>query len=200
MIADVGRVTCGFQLRRQIEFLAAEVAEEVRSGRDSGEKAGMFAMNMQVATRRVPERQVLTIAHRVSFEDLVAFNDRAFRALYGHIARSGAKAGAVGYVIFHEVVDAEHNGLIEIAVEFEGEVPEIDDLVARVEAAHEEAFVTLTLAEYEDPGTRPAYDALAAWLARHSTSHGLSRVIFLGSALIAADEDPYCEVAWPFAR
>ncbi len=103
-------------------------------------------------------------------------------------------------MIFHEVVDADHDGLVEVAVEFEGTVPEIDDLVARVEAAHEEAFVTLTFADYEDPGTRGAYDAVAEWLASHSASHGLPREIFLGSALTTADPDPYCDVAWPFGR
>ena len=157
-------------------------------------------MSMQIATRHVPDRQVLAIAHRVSVEELGPFKDRAFRALYGHIARGSARAGAVGYMIFHEIVDAEHEGLVEVAVEFEGEVREIGDLVARVEAAHEEAFVTLTFAEYEDPGPRPAYDALAEWLAAHATTHGLPREIFLGSALTTDEGEPYCEVAWPFGR
>ncbi|MGI8486105.1 MAG: hypothetical protein ACR2OU_17835 [Thermomicrobiales bacterium] len=157
-------------------------------------------MSMHIARRHVPDRQVLAIAHRVSREELEWFNDRAFRALYGHIARSGARAGPVGYVIFHEIVDAEHDGLIEIAVEFQGEVPEIDDLVTRIEAAHEEAYVTLTYAEYEQPGTRPAYDALAAWIAAHATTHGLPREISLGSALTTGATDPYFEVAWPFTQ
>ncbi len=157
-------------------------------------------MSMQISTRHVPARQMLAIAHRVSVDELGPFNDRAFRALYGHIARSGVKAGPVGYVILHEIVDEEHDGLVEVAVEFEGEVPEIDDLVARIEAAHEEAFVTLTFAECEDPGIRDAYSALARWLADHAATHGLPREIFLGSALTTDEGDPYCEVAWPFTR
>lgn len=179
---------------------AVVVAEIVPLGCDSGGGEGIRAMSMQIATRHVPDRQVLTVTHRVSLEELGPFNDRAFRALYGHIARNGGKAGPVSYVIFHELVDAEHDGLVEAAVEFEGEVTEIDDLVARVEAAHEEAFVTLAFAELEEPGARPAYDALAAWLAANTATHGLPREIFLGSALTASDSDPYCEVAWPFTR
>jgi hypothetical protein len=73
-----------------------------------------------------------------------------------------------------------------------------DDLQRRVEPAHEEAFIRLTMAEMGWPAMLPASDAREAWVAEHGRSpSGPLRQVLIADQRTAAPDTPVCDLAIP---
>jgi hypothetical protein len=76
---------------------------------------------------------------------------------------SGLPGDGTKLVFFHDLVTPDTEGLVEVAIRYDGSVEPIDDLYIRLIAAHREAYLPVP-ADYEDlPLILCVYDAIEAW-------------------------------------
>jgi hypothetical protein len=102
-------------------------------------------------------------------------------------------------LIFHGIVDHESDGPLEVTLGCPDDVPASDLIGIRTEPAHDEAFTTITKAQWAYPAILAAYDAVACSPeARARPSGQLScREVYLASPEDTADDEPLCDVAFP---
>jgi DNA-binding transcriptional MerR regulator len=116
-----------------------------------------------VALRNVPATKVLCRSRRIdstALPDLIRTAERDIRA---HLRVSGLPGCGTKLVCFQELVTPDSEGLVEVAVTYDGNVEPIDDLYIRLVSAHTEAYLPVP-ARYEDhPLILHVYDAVGAW-------------------------------------
>lgn len=147
-------------LRTQRDLLE-ETAAEIEALDSGAAEAQLVA---SVALREVPATKVLCRGRRIDSAVLPDFIAQSQRDIRDHLRASGAAADGTMLVSFQELVTAEIDGLVEVAVAFTGGVEPVDDLYIRLVAAHTEAFVPVPH-RYEDlPLILRVYDAVEAWI------------------------------------
>lgn len=161
---------------------------------------------MDIATRVVPERKLAVIGKELFQPELEAFIMGSFDALFGWAERhSGLRELDTtpewpSYVIFHGPVTPDQISLVECCVVIDGPAEPEGDIALRVEAEHQEAYTTLTKKGIEFPAILDAYGAVAAWV--HENGAMLerlpSREVYFTNVLTAGDDDPVCDVAFPY--
>jgi hypothetical protein len=102
-------------------------------------------------------------------------------------------------VIFHGEVNEDSDGLVEVcapAAHPDGLPP---GLPVRTEAAHREAYMPITRAQFEYPQILSAYDAVADWIATAGLAQaGPPREVYGCTDIpAAAAADPVCDIAFP---
>jgi len=86
-----------------------------------------------------------------------------WRDIRAHLRASGLPDDGTKLVSFHDLVTPDSEGLIEVAVTYDGTTEPIDDLYIRLVPEHTEAFLPVPR-EYEElPLILRVYDALEAW-------------------------------------
>jgi len=74
------------------------------------------------------------------------------------------------------------------------------ELDRRVEPAHEEAYIRLTMREMGWPALLPAYDALERWTREHGREPtGLPRQVLIADQRTASPDTPVCDLSVPLA-
>jgi DNA-binding transcriptional MerR regulator len=142
--------------RDQLEESAAEI-EALDCGADEELVAA-------VAVREVKAAKVLCRARRIDSAVMPGYVSAAERDIRAHLRESGAGDGGTLLVSFQELVTADCEGLVEVAVVFDGTVEPVDDLYLRLVSAHTEAFVPVP-PPYEDlPLILRVYDAVETWI------------------------------------
>lgn len=160
--------------------------------------------NFQVQTRHVPERYVLSITRHLHAAETDAFFDDAFSRL--RQARPGLDgvAGAP-FLVFYGEVSEDSDGPMELCRPVRGPAgPDVHQLGAdvqgRVEAAHDEAFVRLSMAETGWPAMLPAMDALEAWAtSKGRRPGGALRQVLIADQRTASPETLVCDLTVPLA-
>jgi hypothetical protein len=104
-------------------------------------------------------------------------------------------------LIFHGIVDSESDGPLEAILGCPDDVQPSDTIGIRTEPAHDEAFTTITKAEWEYPAILAAYDAVSGSpeaVAR--TGSRLScREVYVAEPGDIGDDDLVCDIAFPLA-
>ncbi|GAA3303590.1 MerR family transcriptional regulator [Dactylosporangium vinaceum] len=141
--------------------LARYLVEELR-----GRPGPRFA----VRVRAVPQRWLVTLQRHVTPDELVPmgrdFLIRRMRA--AGVPRPVSRADAP-FIIYHGLVTADSDGPVEWCRpvdDAEALAAADPDLTARVDPAHEEAYVERPAAQ-SDPETWLVMEALAAWAVEH---------------------------------
>jgi DNA-binding transcriptional MerR regulator len=120
----------------------------------------------EVSVRSLPERQVLSISRHVTGPEVDAFFHEAFPRL----RRAGTGLEGIAgcpYLIFYGEVSADSDGPVELCrpvgdgADAEAAGP---DAQLRREAAHEEAYVGVTVTDATSPGVIPAIEDLLRWV------------------------------------
>jgi DNA-binding transcriptional MerR regulator len=154
----------------------------------------------EIQTRHVPEQKVLTMQRNVYVKDLSAFIGEASDALYGHLDKVGLRAGQASFVIYHGEVNEDSDGPVEVCVPFTGSLEPVGEMRIRLEGDHEEAYTRLTKAQVEFPGILEAYDAVYTYLKEQGkTKTGAPREVYFADREKTAEDEPLCDVAFPFA-
>lgn len=154
----------------------------------------------EIRERDVPEQKVLTLQRHVHVKDLEGFIHEAGTELLGALAAAGLASTGPSFVVYHAKVDEDNDGPVEVCVPFEGLLDPVGGQRLRREPAHREAFATLTLAQTEFPGILGAYDAVDAHVrARGRSMCASPREVYFASPEGLAPDDPFCDVALPFA-
>jgi DNA-binding transcriptional MerR regulator len=151
-----------------------------------------------IRVREVPEQLVLTEKRSLKITELKRWLPEALTRLAG-VALEHGGIDANLFVVYHGEVNEDSDGPVEACVPIARAAPPPPDLAVRQEAAHREAYLTITRAQLEYPQILSAFDAVADWISSAGlTPAGPPREVYLrGNIGAAAAGDPVCLVACP---
>ena len=112
-----------------------------------------------IQTRHVPAQRVMSIQRRLRAPETDAFVEEAKAAFAGHLA--GTAPTGPFTLIFHGIVDHDSDGPLEAILGCPDDVQVTELIGIRTEPAHDEAFTTITKAQWDYPAILAAYDAVA---------------------------------------
>lgn len=153
-----------------------------------------------IQTRRVAAQRVMSIQRRLRAPETDLFVAEAKAAFADHL--DGAQPTGPFTLIFHGVVDHESDGPLEAVLGCPDQVQPTDLIGVRTEPAHDEAFTTVTKAQWDFPAILAAYDAVACSPA--ATARAGSRLscreVYLAEPDAIGDDDLVCDIAFPLAE
>lgn len=150
-----------------------------------------------VQTRHVPARRLLSIQRRLYGHETDAFVREAKDAFRRHLG--AAEPTGPFTLIFHGIVSDENDGPIEAVLGCPDTVLPTDLIGIRTEPGHDEAYTTITKAQWEFPAILAAYDAVACSpQAKVRPGGRLScREVYLAEPAQIGDDDLICDIAFP---
>jgi hypothetical protein len=153
-----------------------------------------------IQTRHVSARRIMSIQRRLRASETDAFVREAKSAFAEHL-RSAPPIGPFS-LVFHGVVDQDSDGPLEATLACSDDVEPTELIGIRTEAAHDEAFTTITKAQWEYPAILAAYDAVAGSpevIARPG-SRLSCREVYLAEPDTITDEELICDIAYPLGE
>lgn len=160
-----------------------------------GEEHAVYEIHL----RQLPERTLVSINRHVDASGTDAFFTEAFARL--RAAGPGLEGIAgVPFLVFYGEVSEDSDGPIELCrpVDAGSAAPEGSDLERHVEAAHDEAYIRVTLKEMGWPALLPACDALERWTkANGRNPAGPLRQLLIADQRTAAADTPVCDLSVP---
>jgi DNA-binding transcriptional MerR regulator len=152
-----------------------------------------------VRERDVPGQLVLTEKRSVRVTELKNWLPDALCRLASAAAGLGGLGGEL-LAIYHGEVNEDSDGPVEVCAPLARPDAVGPGMAVRHEAAHREAYVTITRAQLEYPQILSAYDAVADWISSAGVAQaGPPRESYLQGVDVAAAApgDPVCHVAYP---
>jgi DNA-binding transcriptional MerR regulator len=150
-----------------------------------------------IHTRHVPAQRVMSIQRRLRASETATFVQEAKAAFADHL--DGALPTGPFTLIFHGVVDHESDGPLEAILACSDNVQPTDLIGIRTEPAHDEAFTTITKAQWDYPAILAAYDAVASSpeaIARPG-SRLSCREVYVAEPEAIDDDELICDIAYP---
>jgi hypothetical protein len=150
-----------------------------------------------IQTRHVPAQRVMSIQRRLRAPETDGFVREAKAAFTDHL-RGAAPTGPFT-LIFHGIVDHESDGPLEAILGCPDDVQVTDQIGIRVEPAHDEAFTTITKAQWDFPAILAAYDAVAgsAEVTARPNGHLSCREVYVAEPDTIGPDDLVCDIAFP---
>ena len=150
-----------------------------------------------IQTRHVTAHRVMSMQRRVRADETDGFVGEAKGAFRRHL--DGRTPTAPFTLIFHGIVDHDSDGPLEAILGCPDDVNSSSVIGIRTEPAHDEAFTTITKAQWEYPAILAAYDAVAA--SAEVTARPRSRLscreVYLAEPDDIGDDDLVCDIAYP---
>jgi DNA-binding transcriptional MerR regulator len=158
-----------------------------------GEDHSMFA----IQTRHVPAQRVMSVQRRLRVQEIAPFVREVKTAFAAHLA--GTSPTGPFTLIFHNTIDNESDGPLEAVLGCPGDVPVTDLIGIRTEPAHDEAFTTITKAQWDFPAILAAYDAVARSpeVTGRPRSKLSCREVYLAEPESIGDDELICDIAFP---
>jgi DNA-binding transcriptional MerR regulator len=153
-----------------------------------------------IQTRHVPARRLMSMQRRLHADETDAFVGEAKQAFAAVL--DGTDGCGPFMLIFHGVVDDESDGPIEAVFGCPDTVLPTEVVGVRTEPAHDEAYTTITKAQWAYPAILAAYDAVAcsAPAVARSGSRLSCREVYLAEPDALGPDDNICDVAFPLAE
>ena len=154
----------------------------------------------EIATRRVPSQRVMSIQRRLHVHEIDGFVGEVKAAFAEHL--DGAQPTGPFMLIFHGPVSAEDDGPLEVVLGCPDDVQPTGVVGIRTEPAHDEAYTTITKAQWAYPAILAAYDAVVRSpevVARPGTRLSC-REVYLAEPDAIEGGDLVCDVAYPLAE
>jgi DNA-binding transcriptional MerR regulator len=150
-----------------------------------------------IQTRHVGAQRVMSIQRRLRAPETAAFVQEAKAAFARHL--NGAPPTGPFTLIFHGIVDHESDGPLEAILGCPGDAQATDLIGIRTEPAHDEAFTTITKAQWDYPAILAAYDAVACSpeAAARPRSRLSCREVYLAEPHAIGDDGLICDIAFP---
>ncbi len=155
-----------------------------------------------VSVRAIPERKVASISRHVTLAEADAFFAGAFPRLRA-VAPGMPGIEGVPFVVYYGEVSADSDGPVELCRPVAMDIPEgavagSADIQVRVEPAHEEAYVRLSVAEMSWPGMLPFADALERWGRAHGRRPAAPlRQVLFADLRTASPDTQACDLSVP---
>jgi DNA-binding transcriptional MerR regulator len=152
-----------------------------------------------LATRNVPARRVMSIQRRLHGDQTDGFVRDAKAAFAAHL--DGAPATGPFTLIFHGPVNADDDGPLEAVLGCPDDVHPTDAIGVRTEPAHDEAYTTITKAQWAYPAILAAYDTVARSpeVVARPGARLSCREVYLADPDEIEEDDLICDVAYPLA-
>lgn len=158
-----------------------------------GEPALMYT----IETRHVPAQRVMSIQRRLFAPETDPFVEEAKAAFTTLL--DGRRSTGPFTVIFHGIVDHESDGPIEAILGCPDGIAPTATVGIRTEPAHDEAYTTITKAQWAYPAILTAYDAVAQ--SPHAKARPGSRLscreVYLAEPNEIGDDELICDIAFP---
>ena len=153
-----------------------------------------------VHTRHVPARRLMSIQRRVRASQTDAFVREAKSLFADHLG--GTRRVGPFSLIFHGVVDHDSDGPLEATLACSDRVEPTELIGIRTEPAHDEAFTTITKAEWAYPAILAAYDAVARSpeVTARPRSRLSCREVYLAEPDAIRDDELICDIAYPLGE
>lgn len=150
-----------------------------------------------IQTRHVPAQRVMSMQRRLRAPETDGFVREAKAAFAAHL--NGAQPDGPLIMIFHGIVDQESDGPLEVVLGCGDEVTATDLIGIRTEPAHDEAYTTITKAQWAYPAILAAYDAVACSpeASARPRSRLSCREVYLADPDAIGDDEEVCDVAFP---
>ena len=150
-----------------------------------------------IQTRHVPAQRVMSIQRRLRANETDSFVAEAKAAFAAHLG--GAEPTGPFTLIFHGIVDQESDGPLEAVLGCPDNVAVTDLIGVRTEPAHDEAYTTITKAQWDFPAILAAYDAVACSpeVAGRPRSRLSCREVYVAEPSDVGRDDLICDVAFP---
>lgn len=150
-----------------------------------------------IYTRRIGTTRVMSIQRRLHAAEIDHFVREAKATFAAHLGTTSATGPFT--LIFHGLVDAESDGPIEAVLGCPETVGPTELIGIRTEPAHDEAYTTITKAQWAYPAILAAYDAVASSPeAKVGRGSRLScREIYLAEPDTIGDRELVCDIAFP---
>lgn len=152
-------------------------------------------MPYEVTVKELPAQQVAGIRKHVNLSNIGEAIGEGFGEVVAAVATSGQQPAGIPFIIYHDVIDEDTAGDVEIcvptatAIEDRGEVRALE-LEATTVAS------TIHHGPYEE--IAPAYHSLMGWIQEHGHEMaGAPREIYLNDPTTVEPEEILTEVAWP---
>jgi DNA-binding transcriptional MerR regulator len=150
-----------------------------------------------IQTRHVPAQRVMSIQRRLRAPETAAFIEEAKAAFTDQL--DGALPTGPFTLIFHGIVDHESDGPLEAILACPDQVQVTDLIGIRTEPAHDEAFTSITKAQWDYPAILAAYDAVAC--SPEATARPGSRLscreVYLAEPQAIGQDELICDIAYP---
>ena len=117
-----------------------------------------------VRTRERAATKLLFCQQRIDVDQLDAFIEATEANLRAHLRASGIASDGPLTVHFNDPVSRDNDGLVEVAVSYDGSVEPAGDLRIRLLPAGREAYLSVPAAYENFPMILRAYDAVERWL------------------------------------
>lgn len=150
-----------------------------------------------IQTRHVPARRLMSIQRRLRAPETDAFVREAKNVFAEHLR--GASPSGPFSLVFHGVVDHDSDGPLEATLACSDDVEPTEVIGIRTEAAHDEAFTTITKAQWQYPAILAAYDAVAGSpeVIDRPGMRLSCREVYLAEPDAVTDHEPICDIAYP---
>ena len=152
-----------------------------------------------IATRHVPALRVMSIQRRLHGHETDSFVDEAKAAFAAHL--DGAQPTGPFTLIFHGPVNADEDGPLEAVLGCSDHVRPTPTIGIRTEPAHDEAYTTITKAQWAYPAILAAYDAVACSpeVVARPGARLSCREVYVAEPDAITENDPMCDIAFPLA-
>ena len=148
-------------------------------------------------TRHVPAQRVMSIQRRLRAPQTDSFAREAQAAFAAHL--NGAEPTGPFVLVFHGIVDHESDGPLEAMLGCPSGTAPTDVVGIRTEPAHDEAFTTITKAQWDYPAILAAYDAVACSpeVSGRPRSALSCREVYVADPAAIGPGENVCDIAYP---
>lgn len=152
-------------------------------------------MPYEVHLKEVADQNIVSVALETSLDKIGVDIEAGFGAVVGYLASVGVQPSGAPFIIYHDIIDENASGRVEICAPVATEMSGKDNVVGRKLAGGAVASTTHT-GPYQEIG--PAYHTLSGWIAEHGHEMaGPPREIYLNDPTQVEQEDLVTEVNWP---
>ena len=153
-------------------------------------------MPYDVTTKVLPELTIVSRRREVTKAEIQQFFGESMGAIVAAITGGGAQMHGMPIALYHDVVDEEQAGVIEVGIPVAAPVEVDGDLICRT-LPSQTAAVTTHRGAYEE--IAPAYHVVAGWITDHAPQPVMpAREIYLNDPTQVPEEEWLTEVQWPY--
>lgn len=152
-------------------------------------------MPYEVTVKSIPDRPVAAVRRHTGLSRIGADIGEGFATLMESVGRSGAQPAGPPLIVYHDVIDEQTEGDIEICFPVAGTVPSDGEVYTTVLTGGSVA-TTIHRGPYDQIG--PAYHTLSGWIQEHGHEMaGAPREIYLNDPQSVPPEELLTEIEWP---
>lgn len=151
----------------------------------------------RVQQRDVPDQQVICLLGVVNAYELPSFMQQGLTTLAQHAAQHQTEVAGAPFVLYHEPVNEQDSGAVEICLPVEQAVPETEGIRLKLDRAHREMFVTLNYSQVQEGNLMGAYDKLRLVMpARSLRPEGSPREVYFNFNPQPEQQEEFVDVAF----